>query len=222
MTMTVSPHVRLFAIAGALAALALGGSFFMLGRSGASEADAVPAYIKPLHPVKKQAHTAAPAKPKPAPHPAKAHPVKAQPVQPHPAKPKAQPAKHAAVAPQKPAPKPKPKPAAKPAPPLPEGLPTLVGKALLAHRVVVVSLYDPQSKVDAMAEAEAAAGARAAGVGFVALNALSEAQAGALTKTLGVLPSPTLLIYRRPGNLVMRLDGFADRDTVAQAADNAS
>jgi hypothetical protein len=196
MTMTVSPHVRLFAIVGALAALALGGAFFMLGRSGASEADAVPAYIKPLHPAKKDvAHPAAAATTKPKAHPAKPAPT----------------------------PESKPKPAAaNPAPALPKDLPAAVGRALLAHRVVVVSLYDPQSKVDAMAEAEAAAGARAAGVGFVAVSALGEAQAGLLTKTLGVLPSPTLLVYRRPGDLVMRLDGFADRDTVAQAADNAS
>jgi hypothetical protein len=41
-------------------------------------------------------------------------------------------------------------------------------------------------------------------------------------KQLGVLPDPSVLVYRRPGDLVARFDGFADRDTVAQAATNAS
>ena len=34
----------------------------------------------------------------------------------------------------------------------------------------------------------------------------------------GLLPAPGVLIYRRPGVLVERLDGFTDRDVVAQAA----
>ena len=38
---------------------------------------------------------------------------------------------------------------------------------------------------------------------------------------LGVLPDPAVLVYRRPGKLVARFDGFADRDTVAQAVINA-
>jgi hypothetical protein len=224
MAMTVSPHVRLFAIVGALAALALGGAFFMLGHPGATEADAVPPYIKPLHPVKKTAHPAAPTKAHPAAKPAKhvkapaeRATAPAKPAKPAKTTPAATKPKPAAVA------KPKPAPAAKPKPklaPLPEGLPAVIGRALRAHPVVVVSVYDPHSKVDAIAMAEAEAGARAVGVGFVALNALSQAQAAPLTQKLGVLPSPTLLIYKRPDQLVSRFDGFADRDTVAQAAQN--
>jgi hypothetical protein len=41
-------------------------------------------------------------------------------------------------------------------------------------------------------------------------------------KLLGVLPDPAVLVYRRPGDLVARFDGFADRDTVAQAATNVA
>ena len=37
----------------------------------------------------------------------------------------------------------------------------------------------------------------------------------------GLLPDPGVLVYRAPGDIVVRLDGFADRDTVAQAATNA-
>ena len=43
---------------------------------------------------------------------------------------------------------------------------------------------------------------------------------GEVTK-LGVLPDPALLVFRRPGDLVFRVNGFADRATVAQAAVNA-
>jgi hypothetical protein len=42
-----------------------------------------------------------------------------------------------------------------------------------------------------------------------------------LTTTLpggGLLPAPGVLIYRRPGTLVERIDGFTDKDVVAQAA----
>ena len=33
---------------------------------------------------------------------------------------------------------------------------------------------------------------------------------------------PAVLVLRPPGTLVFRIDGFADRDTVAQAATNAA
>ena len=42
-----------------------------------------------------------------------------------------------------------------------------------------------------------------------------------LTEQLGLLSDPGVLVYRKPGTLAVRIDGFADRDTVAQAADNA-
>ena len=60
----------------------------------------------------------------------------------------------------------------------------------------------------------------AAGVGFVALNVLTESQARPLTKQLGVLEDPAVLVFRRPNVLVVRFSGFADMQTVAQAARN--
>jgi hypothetical protein len=59
-------------------------------------------------------------------------------------------------------------------------------------------------------------------VGFVGLNVLSEAQVGKLTQTLGLLPDPGFLVYTRPGTLVAKINGFADKETVAQAAQNAA
>lgn len=101
------------------------------------------------------------------------------------------------------------------------GLPMALAKALRTHEIVVVSLFDPQSRTDSISFAEARAGAAEARVGFVALSLLDSVAAGALTTALpggGLLPSPGLLIYRRPHVIVYRIDGFADRDTVAQAA----
>jgi hypothetical protein len=102
------------------------------------------------------------------------------------------------------------------------GLPAPVANALGKHPVVVVSLFNPYSEVDGIAFAEARAGAKLAGVGFVPLNVLSQSQAGKLTESLGLLPDPGVLVYTRPGTLVGKINGFADKETVAQAAQNAA
>src|SRR5438105_4336084 len=102
------------------------------------------------------------------------------------------------------------------------GLPLALVTALDRHPVVVVALYDPQARVDGISLREASAGAAASQAGFVPLNVLDAAQAGPLMKLLGVLPDPAVLVYRRPGDLVARFDGFADRDTVAQAVTNVT
>ena len=144
-------------------------------------------------------------------------------------------AKPAAKAPVK---KPVVKPAAKPVPVVPpvaavrpakppaaprdeSDLPRVLSTALAGHRVVVVGLYDPDSPVDELALAEARAGAQAAGAGFVALNVFAEAQSRPLLELLGTLESPGVLVYRRPEVLFARIGGFADSETVAQAAANA-
>jgi hypothetical protein len=129
----------------------------------------------------------------------------------------------------------KPKPAARPAPAkrapqrpsimvaaLKAGLPTPLAAALARHPVVVVSLYNPYSQVDGISFAEARAGAQLARAGFVPLNVLSQAQVGKLTEQLGLLPNPGVLVYVRPYTLVAKLNGFADKETVAQATQNAA
>ena len=108
-------------------------------------------------------------------------------------------------------------------PPLPpSGFPVQVDAALRAHEVVVVSLYVPDARVDALATAEARAGATLGGAGFVALNVLDEKTAKPLLAKLGTLEDPSLLVIRRPGDVTLRISGFVDRDTVAQAAATAS
>ena len=101
------------------------------------------------------------------------------------------------------------------------GMPIALAAALSRNQVVVVSLYAPNVELDDMAMREARAGAAAAGVGFVALNVLSERQSRPLTRQLGVLEDPAVLVYRRPSELVVRFSGFADKQTVFQAARNA-
>jgi hypothetical protein len=196
-TLSLSPPIRYAALAALLAALLIGGGMTMLGHGESSVA--APHVIKhhPFGPGANKKATVAPKK-----HSAKA------------TKPKATPA----VAP---APKAALRPSAVVAA-LAAGLPNGIAMALGRHQTVVVSLYNPYSQVDGIAFAEARAGAKIAGVGFVPLNVLSEAQVGKLTQMLGLLPDPGLLVYVRPGTLVARISGFADKETVAQAAQNAA
>ena len=114
----------------------------------------------------------------------------------------------------------KPKPAAPPA----NGLPIVLNDLFRRHRIVVVSVFDPQDKTDAISYAEARAGAADAGAGFLGVSVLDDSVAGPLTAALpdqGLLPVPGILIYRRPGVLIQRVDGFQDRDGVAQLAAGA-
>jgi hypothetical protein len=194
----VSGPVRIFALVGGLAALALGVWFFFLGGLSPAASTEPAKVIKPLYGGKKASAVPVPkAKTKVK---AKA-PTKAKP------------------APAAPTPKPKTSPARVPNP---ERLPLAVARALTRHAVVVVALYDPEAKVDRISLGEARAGARHAKVGFVALNVLDPRASEALTRKLGVLSAPAFFLYRRPGELVTRVDGFADRDLVAQAALNAA
>lgn len=103
-------------------------------------------------------------------------------------------------------------------------LPPSLRSALERHKIVVVSLWDPQAPVDYISVAEAHAGANAAGAGFVLINVLDNKVAGRLTALLpsgDMLPDPGVLLYKAPGKIVYRFDGFLDRDSVAQAAANA-
>jgi hypothetical protein len=101
------------------------------------------------------------------------------------------------------------------------GLPLVLARTLAKHAVTVVALYDPAAAIDAMALAEARAGAAEVKAGFLALSIRSEPQVRPLAQLLGVLESPSVLVYERPNTLFVRLNGFSDRQTIAQAAANA-
>jgi hypothetical protein len=195
---------RILAAALLVAVLALGAGFFLLGRGQGTSNAAVPV-IKPLHPVKK--HVAVAAKP------AKKAVV---------TKTLAKPAKKVVA---------KPKTAVKhETPSVIDGMPAALALALRSHRIVVVSLYTPDSSVDQMATDEARHGAALAHAGFVAFNVaddkvvspLASVLTGAPTAADRVLDGPAVLVFQRPSSLFVRFNGFADRDTVAQAAENAA
>jgi hypothetical protein len=101
------------------------------------------------------------------------------------------------------------------------GLPLVLARMLAKHPVTVVALYDPAAAIDAMALAEARAGAAEVKAGFLALSIRSEPHVRPLAQLLGVLESPSVLVYERPNTLFVRLNGFSDRETIAQAAANA-
>jgi hypothetical protein len=193
----LSPRVRILAAALLLAVAALAAGFMLLGGSPSSSQAAVKT-IKPLHPVNKAAKKAA--------------------------KPKAKvPAKKLAPKPARKVAKPK-------GPSVINGMPASLARALASHAVVVVSLYAPRSSVDAMATDEAKHGAALAGAGFVAFNVADERIVSPLTSLLTgaqtaadrVLDGPAVLVFQRPRTLFVRFNGFADRDTVAQAVANAA
>jgi len=104
----------------------------------------------------------------------------------------------------------------------PSGFPVVVDKALRQHEVVVVSLVVPGARVDELAAAEAEAGAKLGGAGFLALNVLNEGVARSLLAKLDSVQDPSVLVVNRSGEVVVELTGFADRETVAQAAASAS
>jgi hypothetical protein len=100
-------------------------------------------------------------------------------------------------------------------------LPAAIQQALASNHVVVVALYDPSAKIDGTALSEASAGAQLAGTTFVPVDVTRD-DVAALNTRYGVIQDPAVLVLRPPGDLVVRIDGFADRDTVAQAAANAA
>lgn len=195
-TRTLAPVLVLAVLGGIVAT-------FIVARPPSSTVDDTPSLVRPK--LAKPVQKAAPAKAKTK---AKAKtPVKKQAVKPV-AKPKP-------VVPAAPVAKPATEPAKD------DGLPKVLSAALAKNRVVVVGLYDPDSAVDRISLEEARAGAKDVGAGFVAINVFAEAQSQPLVELLGALENPGILVYRKPNTLFARISGFADSETVAQAAANA-
>lgn len=110
---------------------------------------------------------------------------------------------------------------AKPAKPtLLPGLPKPIAYALARHPVVVVGLYEHRTG-DSTALAEARAGAALAHTTFISLDVLLPRYAGSIADFTGSLAEPGIVVVRRPGRIVSRLDGYQDRQVVFQAAHDA-
>lgn len=110
------------------------------------------------------------------------------------------------------------------------GVPTPLADALKRHSVVVLALVAPKATVDQLTLSEAKAGAAAAGAGFVAINVANNAQVEALSGLVGsssdpqnrLLDDPAVLVFQKPQALYVRLNGYADANTIQQAAINAA
>jgi hypothetical protein len=220
----ISAPIRIVALIGLLCALALG-AWMTLNSAGAggsageataspvvaeAEANAVAGKLNAhnLNTAAGKPDSTAPAKAtppaaKPKVTPAVTHPAKAKPVQKVKAPKPKLPAKLAAVK-------------------LPNGTPNTIASLLATHSVVVVLLYNPSAKVDSYSLGEAVLGAQQGRAGFLRVNVLDQAQALPFSKAYGVLQDPTILFFTRPGKLVQKLVGFADHETIAQAAANAA
>lgn len=88
-------------------------------------------------------------------------------------------------------------------------------------KVVVAVVYAPDADVDAVTLREARAGALAAKAGFVAIDGTRDSAIRVIASKLELRETPAILVFARSGGLSTRLDGFADRQTVAQAVQNA-
>jgi hypothetical protein len=215
MNFTMTPLIRIVALAGLVVIIALGGTLMVLGRSHAgtpatsatARHGSVVTTQRTTAPAVVTKHAATPAKAKKTTH-VTVHKA---------ATPAASVAKHKAAVHKTAKPKFR-------GNPVYADLPPPLQWQLAHNKVVVVSFYNPHSDVDAISVAEAHAGAVDAHAGYLLVNVLDDKVAGILTALLpggGLLPEPGTLIYRAPGTIAVRVDGFADRDSIAQAATNA-
>jgi hypothetical protein len=92
---------------------------------------------------------------------------------------------------------------------------------LVRYRAVVVVFYSPSSRVDGAAVYEARAAALSLDVGFLPVNAKRNGSVAKLAEKYGVHASPAVLVLTKGPKVVAHFDGFADRETVAQAVSNA-
>ncbi len=103
------------------------------------------------------------------------------------------------------------------------GLPAQVANKLRYSKVLVVTLYQGTSQGDRAAVAAAREGSRAVRAGFLPVNVLNEKSARTVQAFVGTTSTPTVVVVRRPGQIVSTLEGAASSDgqLVAQAAHNA-
>ncbi len=85
----------------------------------------------------------------------------------------------------------------------------------------VIVGYLPSGVVDKLGLVEARAAANSAGVRFVALNVSKQPDAQELLSRFSVTSTPTVMVVSPKGRVQTQFSGYADRETVGQAIDNA-
>jgi hypothetical protein len=95
--------------------------------------------------------------------------------------------------------------------------------ALYFNRAAVVLFYTPASGLDGTTVLETRSAALDTGAAFLPVNVNANGQVSELAQRYDVLEAPAVLVFVRGPSpkLVARFDRFADRQTVAQAVENA-
>ncbi len=88
-------------------------------------------------------------------------------------------------------------------------------------KLVVAFVYTPGDPVDAAVLAQVRKGAKAQHVKVVALDVRNDAIAAATANMMKNPFDPAVLVTKRPGTVVVELDGYTDGDAVAQAIADA-
>jgi hypothetical protein len=93
--------------------------------------------------------------------------------------------------------------------------------ALLHKKVVVVLFYAPGDDYDTIQTRETRAGALDAKAGFLALDVTKNDEVAALASQFDVRTAPATIVFVRGPKVFFRVNGYADRQSVAQAATDA-
>jgi hypothetical protein len=93
--------------------------------------------------------------------------------------------------------------------------------ALLHKKVAVVLFYAPGDDYDTIQTRETRGGALDAKVGFLALDVTQNDEVAALASQFDVRNAPATIIFVRGPKVFYRVDGYMDRQAVAQAATDA-
>jgi hypothetical protein len=93
--------------------------------------------------------------------------------------------------------------------------------ALLHKKVVVVLFYAPGDAYDTIQTRETRAGALDAKAGFLALDVTKNDEVAALASRFDVRNAPATIVFVRGLKVFYRVNGYMDRQAVAQAATDA-
>lgn len=95
-------------------------------------------------------------------------------------------------------------------------------RELLEHAAVVVVFYTPEAGLDGATVLEARSAALEVDAGFLAVDAGKEKQVSKLAQAYEVTEAPAVLVFVPGPKVAARFDRFADRETIAQAVQNAA
>ena len=104
---------------------------------------------------------------------------------------------------------------------LASGLPGPLRSALMHSKLVVAVVYTPGDPIDAAVLAQVRAGAKKQHVKVVTLDVRKDAVAAATANLMKQPVEPAVLVTKRPGTIVVELNGYTDSGAVAQAIADA-